>query len=61
LTAGEIAKLYGPVKFRVDYVVNSQPASCVVFETRDNGTFAGVTFVDGIAIGLEELGRMPDD
>jgi putative flavoprotein involved in K+ transport len=61
MTAGEIAKLYGPVKFRVNYVANGQDASRVVFEPRDKGTFVGVTFVDGIATGLEDLGRLPDD
>jgi hypothetical protein len=61
MTASEIAELYGPVKFRVDYVVNGQTASRVVFEPRGTGTFAGVTFVDGVATGLEDLGRLPDD
>jgi hypothetical protein len=61
MTAGEIKEFYGPVKYRVDYVINGQPASRVVFETRNKGTFAGVTFVDGVAIGLEDLGGMPDD
>ncbi|MGY8664214.1 NAD(P)/FAD-dependent oxidoreductase [Bradyrhizobium sp. UFLA05-109] len=61
MTASEIAELYGPVKFRVDYVVNGQPASRVVFEPRGTGTFAGVTFVDGVATELEDLGRLLDD
>ena len=61
MMAGDITELYGPVKYRVDYVINGQPASHVVFETPDKGTFAGVTFVDGVAIGLEDLGGMPDD
>jgi hypothetical protein len=61
MTAGDIAGLYGPVKYRVDYVINGQPASRVVFETRNKGRFAGATFVDGVAIGLEDLGGMPDD
>ena len=61
MTAEEIKEFYGPVKYRVDYVINGQPASRVVFETPDKGTFAGVTFVDGVAIGLEDLGGMPDD
>ena len=61
MTAGDITELYGPVKYRVDYVINGQPASRVVFETPDKGTFAGVTFVDGVAIGIEDLGGMPDD
>ena len=61
MTASEITEIYGPVKYRVDYVINGQPASRVVFETPDKGTFAGVTFVDGVAIGIEDLGGMPND
>jgi hypothetical protein len=57
----DIAELHGPVKYRVDFVINGQPASRVVFETPDKGTFAAVTFVDGVAIGLEDLRGMPDD
>ena len=61
MVAGDIAKLYGPVKYRVDYIVNGQSASRVVFEPRGKGTFARVTFVDGVATQLEDLGRLPDD
>jgi len=61
MTASEIAEFYGPVKYRVDYVVNGQPASRVVFEPRGTGPFAGVTFVDGVATGLEDFGRLLDD
>ena len=61
MTASDIAKLYGPVKYRVDYIVNGQGASRVVFEPRDKGTFAVVTFVDGVATGLDDLGRLFDD
>jgi len=61
MTAGDITELYGPVKYRVDYVINGQPASRVIFETPDKGMFAGVTFVDGVAIGLEDLGGTPED
>jgi hypothetical protein len=61
MKASDIAKLCGPVKFRVNYVVNGQGASRVVFEPRGKGTFAGVTFVDGVATGLEDLGRLLDD
>jgi hypothetical protein len=61
MTAGDITELFGPIKYRVDYVINGQPASRVVFETRDKRTFAGVTFVDGVATGLEDLRGMPDD
>ena len=28
---------------------------------RAKGTFAGVTFVDGVATELDDLGRLPDD
>jgi putative flavoprotein involved in K+ transport len=61
MTAGEIKELFGPVKYRVDYVINGLPASRVIFETPDKGTFAGVTFMDGVAIELEDLTGMPDD
>ncbi|MGY8668573.1 hypothetical protein Q3C01_40255 [Bradyrhizobium sp. UFLA05-109] len=61
MMASEIAKLCGPVKFRVEYVVNGQGASRVVFESRGKETFVGVIFVDDIAIELENLGRLPDD
>ena len=61
MMASDIAKLCGPVKFRVDYVVDGQGASRVVFESRGKRTFVGVTFVDGIATELENLGRLPDD
>src|SRR5262249_33833336 len=60
MMADEIAVHYGAVKYRVDYVINGQPGSRVVFETQERGTFAGITFVDGVAIELEDLGRMPD-
>ena len=61
MMASDIARLCGPVKFRVDYVVNGQGASRVVFEPCSEGTLVGVTLVDGIATGLEDLGRLPDD
>ena len=61
MTAGEIKELFGPVKYRVDYVINGQPASRVIFETPDKGTFAGVTFMDGVVIELEDFTGMPDD
>ena len=61
MIASDIAKLCGPVKFRTDYVVNGQGVSRVVFEPRGKGTFVGVTFVDGIATEIEDLGRLPDD
>jgi hypothetical protein len=61
MTASDVKALYGAVRFRVDYVFNGQPASRVVFEPRGKGTFAGVTFVDGVVTGFEDLGRLPDD
>jgi len=61
MTEGDVKALYGAVKFRVDYVFNGQSASRVVFEPRGNGTFAGVTFVDGVVTGFEDLGLLPDD
>jgi putative flavoprotein involved in K+ transport len=61
MTEGDVEALYGGVKFRVDYVFNGQSASRVVFEPRGNGTFAGVTFVDGVVTGFEDLGLLPDD
>lgn len=61
MTEGDVKALYGGVKFRVDYVFNGQSASRVVFEPRGNGTFAGVTFVDGVVTGFEDLGLLPDD
>jgi hypothetical protein len=61
MTESRVKALYGPIKFRVDYVFNGQPASRVVFKSRGKRTFAGVTFVDGVVTGFEDLGRMPDD
>src|SRR5262245_9743010 len=61
MMASDISMLCGPVKFRADYVVIGQGASRVVFEQRGKGTFVGVTFVDGIATELENLGRLPGD
>jgi putative flavoprotein involved in K+ transport len=61
MMANDVEQLFGAERFRVNYVFNGQPASRVVFETRAKGTFAGVTFVDGVATELEDLGRLPDD
>jgi hypothetical protein len=61
MTASDVRQHYGAEKFRVDYIVNGQPASRVVFETPVKCTFAGVTFVDGLATEFEDLGRLPDD
>jgi hypothetical protein len=35
MTASDVEQLFGAEKFRVNYVVNGQPASRVVFETRE--------------------------
>jgi hypothetical protein len=61
MTDSDVGQHYGTERFRVEYVVNGQPASRVVFETRAKGTFAGVTFVDGVATEFEDLGRLPDE
>ena len=61
MTELDVKALYGAAKFRVDYVFNGQPASRVVFRSRGKGTFAGVTFVDGVVTGFEDLGRLPED
>jgi hypothetical protein len=61
LTASDMQEIYGEAKFRVDYVFNGQPASRVVFETGAKGTFACITFVDGVVTDFENLGQMPDD
>jgi hypothetical protein len=61
MTASDIEEIYGAAKFRVDYIFNGQPASRLVFETSAKGTFAGITFVDGVVTEFENLGRMPDD
>ena len=61
MKASDIEALYGDVKFRNAYVVNGVPASRVVFETRQKGSFVGITFVDGVVTGFEDLGGLPDD
>jgi hypothetical protein len=44
-----------------NYVLNGQPASREVYESRSNKTFVAYTFVDGVMTEFEDLGRMPDD
>jgi hypothetical protein len=61
MTTGEIGELYGAPLYRVEYVFNGQPASRVVYKASEKGTFFGLTFVDGVATELEDLGRMPED
>lgn len=61
MTTGEIGRLYGAPLYRVDYVFNGQPASHVVYETSEKGTFTGVTLVDSVVTELEDLERTPGD
>jgi len=60
-TAHDIEETYGAPRYRVDYLRNGQPASREVYEIAKTGSFVGFTFVDGVIIELEDLGRMPDD
>jgi len=61
MTTTDIGQLFGPPRYRVDYVFNGQPSSHVVYKVSEKGTFTALTFVDGVVTGLEDLGRMPDD
>jgi hypothetical protein len=61
MTAHDVRELAGALSFRVDYVLNGQPASREVHESRSNETFVAYTFVDGVMTEFEDLGRMPDD
>ena len=61
MTTDDIEALYGPIKFRVDTIVNGEPVSRIVFQLPNAGTFAGFTFVDGVVTEFEDLGRMPVD
>jgi hypothetical protein len=61
MTAHDVRDLVGALSFRVDYVINGQPASREVYEGRGNGTFVAFTFVDGVTTEFEDLGRMPGD
>jgi hypothetical protein len=56
----DVQALYGEMKLHVGYVFNGQRASRVIFETRTQGSFTAVTFVDGRLIEFEDLGRLPD-
>jgi hypothetical protein len=60
-TAHDIEETYGAPRYRVDYMRNGQPASREVYEVGKTKSFVGFTFVDGVVIELENLGRMPDD
>ena len=61
MTAHDVSDLAGSLSFRVDYVLNGQPASREVYESRSNETFDAFTFVDGVMTEFEDLGRMPGD
>ena len=61
MTTHDVRGLAGALSFRVDYVLNGQPASREVYESRKNETFVAFTFVDGVMTEFEDLGRMPDD
>src|SRR5262249_36315875 len=61
MTTSDILALYGAVKLRVDYTFNGQPASHVIYETRDGHSFTSFTFVDGIVTEFEDIGRLPED
>jgi hypothetical protein len=61
MTAHDVSEFAGSLSFRVDYVLNGQPASREVYESRSNATFVAFTFVDGVMTEFEDLGRMPRD
>lgn len=61
MTMDKAVALYGEKKFRVDYAFNGQSASRVVLETRAKGTYVGLTLVNGVVTGIEDLGWLPDD
>jgi len=56
-----VEEVYGAPHYRVDYVFNGQPSLHEVYKVSETGTFVALTFVDGVATELEDLGRMPDD
>jgi hypothetical protein len=57
----DVEEIYGAPHYRVDYVFNGQPSLHAVYKVSKMGSFAGLTFVDGVVTELEDLGRMPDD
>jgi hypothetical protein len=61
MTIDDVRKLYGDVRLRVDYVLNSQDASRMIIETRAKGSFLTFTFVDDRLIAFEDLGPLPDE
>jgi hypothetical protein len=60
-TTNDVEELYGAPHYRVDYVFNGQPSLRAVYKVGETGTFTALTFVDGVATELEDLGRMPND
>ena len=61
MTARDIEETYGAPRYRVEYVRNGQPASREVYELGKTGSFVAFSFVDGVIIEFEDLGRMLDD
>ena len=61
MMAHDVSEFAGSLSFRVDYVLNGQPASREVYVSRSNETFVAFTFVDGVMTEFEDLGRMPGD
>jgi cation diffusion facilitator CzcD-associated flavoprotein CzcO len=61
MTTHDVRELVGALSFRVDYVLNGQPASREVYESRSNETFVAYTFVDSVMTEFDDLGRMPGD
>ena len=61
MTPHDVSELAGSLGFRFDYVLNGQPASRQVYESRSNETFVAFTFVDGVMTEFEDLGRMLGD
>jgi hypothetical protein len=61
MTTTDVEEVYGAPHNRVDYVFNGQPSLHEVYKVSETGRFVALTFVDGVATELEDLGRMPDD
>ena len=55
MTVRGVRELTGPLNFRVDYVLNGQPASREVYKSRSNETFVAFSFVDGVMTEFEDL------
>jgi hypothetical protein len=61
MTTNDVQALYGAPRYRVDYVFSGQPSLHAVYKVGEKGTFTAVTFVDGVATELEDLGTVPND